>query len=294
MTVFKINNIAIKIHLLLVVVFSAYVFMDYSLEAIIIAITVLFHETAHVVLSLRMGFKVEEIELFPFGGVARLSNMIEVDPKDEIIISLAGPIANGCFATIAYILKLSGFDYYILDFVIKINIYMGIFNITPLFPLDGGRIARAFLSYILGVKYATRVLTYLTYGCCIGASIFSIINLILGLEGIHLITIALFLMIAANKEKKVAAFVFMKDFMSKKEQLIKKGVMKIHLVVCLKDVKAYEALNSFLPRRYHIVIVIDKRGKWIGKISENELLDRVVELGVSETLENLLKTQKKC
>ena len=66
-------------------------------QVLIIFGLVLYHETAHVLAARRYGIKVREVELLPFGGVARLEQMLEAKPSVEIRVALAGPLSNFFF-----------------------------------------------------------------------------------------------------------------------------------------------------------------------------------------------------
>ena len=118
--------------------------------------SVLAHELSHAVLARRLGLQVNEITLFIFGGAARL----EGDPKrprDEALIAAAGPLTS-----IAIGAAMLGIDFLvgqkqvdaILGWLGFINITLGLFNLIPGFPMDGGRILRAALWKIRGDRFA--------------------------------------------------------------------------------------------------------------------------------------------
>ena len=117
-------------------------------------VSVLLHELGHALCARRFGVETSEILLMPIGGVAILRH----PPKhamDELWIALAGPVASlvvaGCAWLLSELLPWSG-----LAHLAVINLALGLFNLFPAFPLDGGRVLRAALSLRLGVVDATR------------------------------------------------------------------------------------------------------------------------------------------
>ena len=107
-------------------------------------------------------------------------------------------------------------------------------------------------------------------------------------EGLYLILLFSFVVIAAAKEKKMAAFIFIKEVISKKKLLKDKKVLKTQILVCMESVTLKSLMDSFLPRRYHIIIVIDKDGNKIDTIYEEEILNAIIKYGFDIKIEKLL------
>lgn len=105
---------------------------------------VFLHELAHVLTAKHYGLAVKNIELFPFGGVARLEGLMEIDSKVDITIALAGPLSNLLLLLVAFLLRVEGIwkgDFSL--FFIQGNLLLALFNLLPALPLDGGRVFRA-------------------------------------------------------------------------------------------------------------------------------------------------------
>lgn len=109
------------------------------------------HELSHAAMANRLGDKVSKITLFIFGGMAHLSG----EPKtanDELKIAAVGPASSiviaAFFWAVAAALKSSAgatLWYAVFGYLAFINVALAVFNLLPGFPLDGGRLLRAFL-----------------------------------------------------------------------------------------------------------------------------------------------------
>jgi Zn-dependent protease/CBS domain-containing protein len=117
--------------------------------------SVLAHELSHAVLARRFGLKVTGITLFIFGGAATLEGEPE-RPRDEAVIAAAGPLSSLLVGLI-----LLGLDAMVsqpqlnalLGWLGFINVTLGVFNLIPGFPMDGGRILRALLWKVRGDRF---------------------------------------------------------------------------------------------------------------------------------------------
>ena len=293
MTLFKLGTIKVKLNYLLMPLLFLYYYLGYGLEVLIGLSSVLIHELFHSITANKLGITVKEIELFPFGGIAKVSNNLSGDPSKEIIVSLMGPISNFLLVGLFFIIERFYMSHYVFDMIIKTNISIGLFNILPIFPLDGGRILRGHLSRVMGFKSATKILSKTTYVLTFLGVLFGVIVLIMNKNGIYFILLSCFIFIAAKKEKNMAVFLFMGEIIKKREELLNRRIMGSHILVALNVTTGKEILDCFLPQKYHIIIIIDHEGKAVGYIKENELLDGIIENGIDVPLESLLNNTKK-
>lgn len=105
-----------------------------------LCIGLLAHEFAHALVARRLGLEVIDVTIWPLGGMARLAGL-QARPQAEAPVAAAGPVANLLLALLAWPLPgvlAQGF--------LVVNLLLGLGNLIPLFPLDGGRILRAFLA----------------------------------------------------------------------------------------------------------------------------------------------------
>ena len=126
---------------------------------------VVLHELGHSLTAMRYGVRVPRILLMPIGGMAEFDR-IPRQPKAELLITAAGPAVN--VALVALLLPLVWRDLWSEQAVARYgvemtlinltagNAVMAVFNLLPIFPMDGGRILRAFLARKMDYLKATR------------------------------------------------------------------------------------------------------------------------------------------
>ena len=279
-TIGRIFGIPIKLHItfLLVLPFFAYLFGTFCFEGsehlwlwkLLLALGlfagVTLHESAHSYVAMKNGIKIESITLLPIGGVSQMEDIPE-DPRIELRIAIAGPLMSiliGALFLIAYVpfMKLEGDWIKFLLFMGAINLVLGIFNLLPAFPMDGGRILRTFLARRMKYDVATH------YAVIVG-HIFAIIMLFLGIlyfpGGIMLIIIAMFLYIGGSEEERQTGILFalknlkVKDFMTRE-------------VDCLReDLKIIEAMEEFLRTKHILYPVVGYNNRFAGILTLSEL-----------------------
>lgn len=166
--------------------------------------SVALHEMGHAVVALAKGIRVREILLLPIGGLAQLERM----PRrsiDEIHIAIAGPIVSLALALFcaAWVILFGhgepGLIIYTFVVLGWMNFVLAVFNLLPSFPMDGGRIFRAWLTPRLGRVAATRI----------AAKVGRFMAIVLGLWGvlppfsILTIAVAVFVYMAAGAEYRM-------------------------------------------------------------------------------------------
>lgn len=110
--------------------------------------SVALHELGHALAARRYGYATDRITLYPFGGVASIQ-FIPQNPTQELVIALAGPMVNAVlFVGLLPLYLLTGWTP--LLWLLVINLMLGLFNLVPAFPMDGGRVLRALLATQLG------------------------------------------------------------------------------------------------------------------------------------------------
>lgn len=116
---------------------------------------VVMHELGHALAARVYGIDTAHITLYPFGGVAAITDMPR-SPRQELVIAAAGPAVNLVLAVGFGVLWLLAGPK-IFAVLTGINLAMGLFNLIPAYPMDGGRVLRAVIASQRGWDAANRI-----------------------------------------------------------------------------------------------------------------------------------------
>lgn len=109
---------------------------------------VMAHEVGHAIVAVHRGIRVNRIVVFLLGGYSEI-DLDGSEPRDEIVVSAAGPIASFVVAGLLWALSLFTTEaagaQQVVRLLVVVNVWVAVFNLLPGLPLDGGRIVRAWL-----------------------------------------------------------------------------------------------------------------------------------------------------
>lgn len=118
-----------------------------AISALLLFVAVLIHELAHSFMAKARGLEARSITLFVFGGVSNLGGEAK-KPSTEFLVAIVGPLASFVLAGVSMLVVIAVADVrvnVIAQYLVFINVVLGLFNLVPGFPLDGGRVLRAIL-----------------------------------------------------------------------------------------------------------------------------------------------------
>ena len=183
-----------------------------TITSVLFFSTLLFHELSHSIVAQGYGIKIKSITLFIIGGVAQMED-IPKEPRMEAWISAAGPAFSLTIGIIAYATynffgpanpsmgALGNGALIMLGIIAFYNIILGIFNLIPAFPMDGGRILRALLATRIPYLNATRKAVAIGKSMAFMMGIFGMLALADGASGgIWFLLIAFFIYYGAAGE----------------------------------------------------------------------------------------------
>jgi Zn-dependent protease/CBS domain-containing protein len=170
-------------------------------------LSIIFHEMAHSLVARRFGLPMRGITLFIFGGVAEMDQE-PPSPKAEFYMAVIGPVSSFVLAGLFYWGYVAGMQQRwpamatgILMYLAAINGILGLFNLVPAFPLDGGRILRSILWKAKGnLRWGTKVSSWIGSGFGILLIVLGVYSFLTGnfIGGLWWFLIGLFLRNAAS------------------------------------------------------------------------------------------------
>jgi Zn-dependent protease/predicted transcriptional regulator len=164
-------------------------------------VSILVHELCHSLMALHLGIKIREINFFIFGGMARLSEEA-ASPKDEFKIAVVGPLSSFSLAAIFWGIQNAleadqpSIIVEVFGYLAWANVALAVFNLIPGFPLDGGRIFRAFWWWKTGsISRATKFASDIGKGFAIAIMVLGALQIFSGvlIGGLWLLFIGMFL-----------------------------------------------------------------------------------------------------
>ena len=282
-TIGRFGGTAVRVHLTFLLLlawigFSAYqhggavAARDSVLFIVAIFTCVVLHEFGHILVARRFGIVSTEVTLLPIGGVADLNKMPD-KPYQELLIALAGPAVNFVIAAAlllgvdaigpSAIAHLDDPAIGAIERLAAANLFLGLFNLVPAFPMDGGRVLRAALAMWLGQERATRI------AALIGQA-FALVLGFLGLFGNPmLLFIAFFVFFAATGEAQMSV-------VSEATSHIKVAdAMETRLATIGFEATIGEAADILLATSQESFPFVDDSGAFLGVMSRSDIVEAI-------------------
>ncbi len=297
----KIAGIKIFIHwtflILLLFIIQSHLMAGHGVNEILLALAfiaavfvcITLHELGHALAAKHYHFKTLDINLLPIGGLARMEGLPE-KPIQEFVVAIMGPLVNMAIGIILFfILKISSVvpeltnEMHITKenfwfYLYIVNIFLAVFNLIPAFPMDGGRIFRALLSFRLPRIKATRIATRT-------GQLIAILFVFLGFFGNPmLIFIGLFIFLGAQAETVAEETKSnLKD--------VKVSDVLMHRYSTLKPSEPLSNAVSILLDGQEQSFVIKDNGYIKGILSRKEIISGLSEFGKDIPVEKVMKKE---
>lgn len=249
-------------------------------------IIIFIHELIHLITARIRGYSGFTIDILPVGTALKLKDLEEATAKDDIIISLSGPLGNFIMAMVLYIIsKFYGIPG--CDRVISYNIIIGVFNLIPAYPLDGGRILRDILTYKFIFKKAHKIALNISIviGILFGGIFFA--GIFFGSFNINIAAIALFIIVVSWRERRRVAYIIMGYMVKKKEKLVKRGYLENKSISVHYGLSMLRLIELVDKNKYNEFIVLDDDMNVLDILYEEDILCVLKEQG-NITLKDLV------
>lgn len=250
----------------------------YFAELITLFLLVLVHELGHVFVALGFGWTVREVKLLPFGGVVEVEEAGGLPAKEEAIVAIAGPLQNVWMGLAAWGCgQLGLWDPEWATYVWKANLMIGLFNLLPIHPLDGGKLLQAALSY--AVNYYKMLLWSARI-----SMLFSMLMIIAAFlpwlvykDGIqlNLLIVGLFLVMTNWTYYRSVPFLFYRFLMYRERislQALTMGHIASPIIVNGKQ-SIISVARLFQRERYHLIYMVEAQSKEVKVLPEQKIVE---------------------
>lgn len=239
------------------------------LASFLLFFSVAVHELAHCLVAMRYKLTIESITLFIFGGVAQMKGE-PPHPRAEFRIAIAGPAISFLLAGIFFLLAFNTEHRGIrslFSYVYSVNLILGFFNLIPGFPMDGGRILRAYLwKKKANYLYATQKASGIGQKIAIFFMVSGVIALLMGIPtGFWLILIGWFLYSAAYGSYQQSTLeALLKDVMVE-------DLMVRTLVTVSPSMSIQEVIDNYFLKHGYAGFPVVSEGKYLGILTLRDI-----------------------
>ncbi|MCE7984461.1 MAG: site-2 protease family protein [Caldilinea sp. CFX5] len=315
-TLFKVFDIEVRVHwsFVLILVYGAFYSTGVGnplfgalygiLLILLLFVCVTLHEFGHALVAKYFKINVPHITLLPIGGVASLERMPD-KPLQEFFIAIAGPLVNFVIAGVLLpLLLLFGnlsnnlFNPYtiqrllsqmqapgltnLLTYLVVTNVGLGIFNLLPAFPMDGGRVLRALLA--LGISYvdATRAAVFVGRLMAALFALWGIVDI-----NIFMLLIAFFIYVGGGSEREaVESKAVLRNILA--EQALPHNAVNLYT-----SERADRAVDLIMNSYQTDYPVLDLAGRFVGVLTRARLIYALKEIGPdARIVEVMLKAEE--
>ncbi|MGD0230655.1 MAG: site-2 protease family protein [Syntrophorhabdales bacterium] len=255
-------------------------------------VSIVFHEFWHSFVARRYGLPISGITLFIFGGVSEMAEEPR-SPGVEFFMAIAGPLSSFALAGFFYLVVLASAGRIsvpvggVLLYLASINGLLGIFNLLPAFPLDGGRVLRSILWLAKGnLQWATRIASRIGAGFGIAMILMGVLTFMSGnfISGLWWFLIGMFLRNASQ--------------MSYRQLLIRRALegehvnrfMKPELVTVNPSVTLSQLMDNYVYRYHYKMFPVVESDKLLGVVTIDQLKEVPRDQWNSHTVKEIADT----
>ena len=310
--IFRIFGIDVRVHatFLFIVAYFAFVWgamrepggwlgaLYGVLLVVLLFALVLVHELSQSRVAQHYGIEVKNITLLPIGGVSSMEE-IPQDPRKELIISVVGPLSNvvlglvmlaaaPLFFDVGKVFSAGEFSNLLLSrgfvaayvYVFVVNLTLAVFNLLPAFPMDGGRVFRAFLAMRMGRPRATRIAVVVGQILAVAMGVAGLLG-----GGVFLMLVAVFIYFGAQAEgagndlQRVLGDLRVKQAVNTRIETASPG----------------QTIGELAARLFHIYqedfAVVDSGGQVVGVLTRDRLISMLGKHGSDFPVSEAMRTE---
>lgn len=246
-----------RIHPILILFIFISLITGTFVDLFIIVCLVFIHEWGHFMMATFFKWRIQTIMLWVFGGVMKTDEHGSTSIKEDILVTLAGPLQHLWIYGLIFILAGCGGLYdallppYMLHSLWYYNTLILCFNLIPIWPLDGGKLLFAYLSFIRPYRQAYEVTILLSMLVCIGLLVVPFLFDAFTLSSFLLF---LFLLMENRNEWKYRYYVFIRFLLNRYEGYA--PIRKIQALYVPYELSLMDVFHKFRRDQKHPIYVL--------------------------------------
>lgn len=252
-------------------------------------ISIVIHEASHVLVSWAQGRILDSLRIFPIGLNAVFKEDYIKDTND-FLINISGPLSNLLVFLVCFLLS----TYYLpksdnMRFFVLINLFLAIFNLLPVLPLDGGRIFKDILTSQIGLFKAYKYTKILSKVLGMIIVLVGIIQTFGNAYNFSLIFLGSYIFYFLKYEETEVYFMNIKNLVYKRSRFLRKGVYPGRELVVIKSMCLGDIIKDMDFDRFHIIYVLDEQMKLEKVFTEQEIVDNLEKFDAKISFGELMK-----
>lgn len=292
MRVGRLLGAEVRVDPLLAAALAGALALGYLPEAAICLAALFLHEWAHLVVAVAEEVEVARVVLHPLGGVAHVPSLALLERRAALAVALAGPAMSLALAGLgALVLRHGPLGPAVgarLGLWIDANLALGLVNLVPVLPLDGGQALRAHLA--AGGLLAVRgpVLVRAGQGAGLAVAAAGTLATAVGRPAWDVALFGLWLFLASGREGAGLPYGRGVALEARRAALRRGAVLAGRILVAEASVSLGQVWRATAPRAHHEVRVVGPDGRVIATVGEAELYAGLVRLGPAAPLSALI------
>jgi stage IV sporulation protein FB len=268
----RLFNIRLRLHPLFTIILLLAVVTGRFLEVVTLFGIVLIHELGHAAAAKQFGWRLREIQLTPFGGVAVTDEDGAIPAKEEAVVALAGPAMNGLMIGFAYAMSAAGvWTLAWAQYFVQANLTLLLFNLLPLLPLDGGKVLRVSMGYILPYYKTLKITSFWSMLASASMIGFALTRAGTGGMAMNLLFIGSFLMYANWYEWKTVPYRFVRFLLGRtlRVKIWVHSGKTMHPLIVAHKASLSDVARLLMRERLHLIVIMSEDGKVLATLPES-------------------------
>lgn len=262
------GKLTIKFHPLFIVFAFILVYFGWINQFLIYMLTLCLHEYAHYFVAKKCGYKLNKIVFMPYGAGLGGNSQI-INPKHEILIAIAGPLVNLiCVIICVAVWWIIPETYCYTETFVFSSLALGVFNLIPVFPLDGGRVAICYFIKKMDKLKVYKIMKIVCFTFSVIFLVLFIVSVFYAINLTYMFTSAFLFFSCFGTDENVY---FERTIMAASNKVITTPV-ELKTFVVNKTVPLYKLVKYIGGNHYTQFYVMDNNNKVIKVLSEAEVI----------------------